>query len=123
MPAGIYTTNSPEACKYVADSCKANVIVVEDWKQLNKILQVYYTFGFHLILSLIGSVIFCPQIREQLPHLKAIVQYRGKPSQQYDGVYTVSAHIQSMSYNIRLLNEALLFVIIFAVETVLRIGE
>lgn len=38
--AGIYTTNSPEACRYVADNCKANIIVVENHKQLQKILQV-----------------------------------------------------------------------------------
>ena len=37
---GIYTTNSAEACQYVADNCKANVIVVENNKQLQKILQV-----------------------------------------------------------------------------------
>lgn len=37
---GIYTTNSPEACQYVADNCKANILVVENHKQLQKILQV-----------------------------------------------------------------------------------
>lgn len=37
---GIYTTNSPEACQYVAENCKANIIVVENHKQLQKILQV-----------------------------------------------------------------------------------
>ncbi|TMS20272.1 Long-chain-fatty-acid--CoA ligase ACSBG2 [Larimichthys crocea] len=36
---GIYTTNSPEACQYVAENCKANIIVVENHKQLQKILQ------------------------------------------------------------------------------------
>lgn len=40
LATGIYTTNSPEACRYVADSCEANVMVVEDKKQLDKILQV-----------------------------------------------------------------------------------
>lgn len=37
---GIYTTNSPEACQYLAENCKANIIVVENHKQLQKILQV-----------------------------------------------------------------------------------
>lgn len=37
---GIYTTNSPEACQYVAENCRANIIVVENHKQLQKILQV-----------------------------------------------------------------------------------
>ena len=42
-----------------------NIIVVEDDKQLQKILQ----------------------IRDKLPKLKAIVQYIGKPSQSYPNVY------------------------------------
>uniref|UniRef100_A0A672LIY9 long-chain-fatty-acid--CoA ligase n=1 Tax=Sinocyclocheilus grahami TaxID=75366 RepID=A0A672LIY9_SINGR len=37
---GIYTTNSPEACQYVAENCQANILVVENHKQLQKILQV-----------------------------------------------------------------------------------
>ena len=40
LPAGIYTTNNPEACQYVAHDCKANILVVENQKQLDKILQV-----------------------------------------------------------------------------------
>ena len=31
------------------------------------------------------------QVRDRLPHLKAIVQYKGKLSQEYDKVYDVSA--------------------------------
>lgn len=53
--AGIYTTNSPEACQYCAESSRANIIVVEDAKQLEKILE----------------------IKKNLPNLKAIVQYEG----------------------------------------------
>lgn len=37
---GIYTTNSPEACHYVAENCNANVVIVENHKQLQKILEV-----------------------------------------------------------------------------------
>ncbi len=37
---GIYATNSPDMCKYMANHCKANIIVVEDEKQLEKILKV-----------------------------------------------------------------------------------
>uniref|UniRef100_A0A8C7ZXQ0 long-chain-fatty-acid--CoA ligase n=1 Tax=Oryzias sinensis TaxID=183150 RepID=A0A8C7ZXQ0_9TELE len=48
LAAGIYTTNSPEACQYVAANCEANILVVENQKQLDKILQV----------------------KDQLPHLK-----------------------------------------------------
>lgn len=57
--AGIYQTNNPKACRYVAHHSRANIIVVEDDHQLQKILSV----------------------KAQLPHLKAVVQYRGQPSQ------------------------------------------
>lgn len=42
MAAGIYATNGPEACQFVAKDCKANIIVVENQKQLDKILEVHY---------------------------------------------------------------------------------
>ncbi|XP_016130776.1 long-chain-fatty-acid--CoA ligase ACSBG2-like [Sinocyclocheilus grahami] len=66
LATGIYTTNSPEACQYVAHNCEANFLVVENNKQLIKILQV----------------------RDQLPHLKAIVQYKGELEQKLPNVYT-----------------------------------
>ncbi|CAD6224814.1 GSCOCG00005566001-RA-CDS [Cotesia congregata] len=53
--AGIYTTNSPDACQFCAENSRANIIVVEDNKQLEKILE----------------------IRKDLPNLKAIIQYEG----------------------------------------------
>ena len=42
LAVGIYTTNSPEACQFVVDDCKANVVVVENQKQLDKILKVFH---------------------------------------------------------------------------------
>ncbi|KAM4618244.1 long-chain-fatty-acid--CoA ligase ACSBG1 [Polymixia lowei] len=63
---GIYATNSPEACHYVASDSKANIIVVENPKQLDKILQ----------------------IRDRLPHLKAIVQYSGPLQQKLSNLYS-----------------------------------
>ncbi|KAF7478015.1 Hypothetical predicted protein [Marmota monax] len=36
---GIYTTSSPEACQYIARDCRANIIVVDTQKQLEKILK------------------------------------------------------------------------------------
>ncbi|XP_060894441.1 long-chain-fatty-acid--CoA ligase ACSBG2-like [Labrus mixtus] len=66
LTSGIYTTNSPEACHYVAASCEANILVVENQKQLDKILQV----------------------KDQLPHLKAIVMYNGEPQQKAPFLYT-----------------------------------
>lgn len=41
LGVGIYTTNSSEACHYVAKNCEANIIVVENDKQLEKILEVF----------------------------------------------------------------------------------
>ncbi|CAL8248139.1 unnamed protein product [Merluccius merluccius] len=66
LATGIYTTNSAEACQYVAANCEANVLVVENHKQLVKILQV----------------------KDQLPHLKAIVQYKDELEQKLPNLYT-----------------------------------
>ncbi|XP_062873978.1 long-chain-fatty-acid--CoA ligase ACSBG2-like [Trichomycterus rosablanca] len=66
LATGIYTTNSPEACQYVVEDSEADVLVVENDKQLAKILQ----------------------IKDQLPHLKAIVQYKGELEKKYPNVYT-----------------------------------
>ncbi|KAG7514293.1 long-chain-fatty-acid-CoA ligase ACSBG2 isoform X2 [Solea senegalensis] len=63
---GIYTTNSPEACQYVAENCMANIIVVENHKQLQKILQV----------------------EDKLPHLKAIIQYKDTLKEKRPNLYT-----------------------------------
>ncbi|KYN01488.1 PREDICTED: very long-chain-fatty-acid--CoA ligase bubblegum-like [Cyphomyrmex costatus] len=60
IATGIYITNSPKACQYCAEHSRANIIVVEDKKQLQKVLQ----------------------IKHNLPHLKAIVQYDGIPTEK-----------------------------------------
>jgi len=67
LATGVYTTNSPDACRYVAHSADCNVIVVDSDKQLQKILKV----------------------RDRLPQLKAVVQYSELLQQRYDNVYTV----------------------------------
>lgn len=53
--AGIYTTNSPDACLYVAHDSRANVIVVENQKQLDKILQVILDVLYLLDLLIINE--------------------------------------------------------------------
>lgn len=50
---GIYTTNSPDACLFVANDSRANVIVVENQKQLDKILQVKLDVLYFLNLDLL----------------------------------------------------------------------
>jgi hypothetical protein len=72
---GIYTTNSPDACQYVAGNCDANIIIVENDAQLQKILAV----------------------RDRLPCLKAIIQYTGKPKEDYPNVYSVRTLTHSHS--------------------------
>ncbi|KAG5669652.1 hypothetical protein PVAND_017536 [Polypedilum vanderplanki] len=37
---GIYTTNSSEACQYILESSKAQILIVEDSKQLQKINEI-----------------------------------------------------------------------------------
>ncbi|XP_053317836.1 long-chain-fatty-acid--CoA ligase ACSBG1 isoform X2 [Spea bombifrons] len=65
IATGIYATNSPDACHYIASDCTANIIVVENEKQLEKILQTW----------------------EKLPHLKAVVQYKGTLLEKHPNVY------------------------------------
>ncbi|XP_074834494.1 long-chain-fatty-acid--CoA ligase ACSBG2 isoform X2 [Carettochelys insculpta] len=65
---GIYTTNSPEACQYVAENCGANILVVENDKQLQKILEVQH----------------------KLPLLKAIIQYNEELKEKRPNLYTWS---------------------------------
>ena len=67
ISCGIYTTNSPDMCKYMANHCKANILVVEDENQLKKILEV----------------------KDDLPDLRAIIQYTGTP--KHEGVLSWSA--------------------------------
>lgn len=58
-PTGIYTTNSPEQCQYVASHCEAQVVFCEDAAQLAKFMEV----------------------RDQLPDVKAYVLMRGDSSE------------------------------------------
>ncbi|NXY20577.1 ACBG2 ligase, partial [Atrichornis clamosus] len=69
---GIYTTNSPEACHYVAENCSANVIVVENHKQLLKILE----------------------IEDRLPHLKGIIQYGEEIKEKRPNLYSWREFLQ-----------------------------
>ncbi|XP_018019281.1 long-chain-fatty-acid--CoA ligase ACSBG2 [Hyalella azteca] len=58
ITAGVYTTNSPEACLHLAKDCRAQIIVVENDKYLEKFLA----------------------IKQQLPELKALIQWSGTPT-------------------------------------------
>ncbi|XP_004872165.1 long-chain-fatty-acid--CoA ligase ACSBG1 isoform X3 [Heterocephalus glaber] len=64
---GIYTTSSPEACQYIAHDCRANIIVVDTQKQLEKILKIW----------------------KNLPYLKAVVMYQEHPPMKMANVYTM----------------------------------
>ncbi|XP_031573621.1 long-chain-fatty-acid--CoA ligase ACSBG2-like [Actinia tenebrosa] len=73
LAVGIYTTNSPEACHFVASDSKCNIIVVENKIQLDKILKVW----------------------DKLPHLKAIVQYTGTIEEKRPNVYDWNEFLQA----------------------------
>jgi len=66
LATGVYTTNNPEACQYVCSDANCNIVVVENDVQLQKILQVW----------------------DQLPALKAVVQYLGEVSEKRDNIYS-----------------------------------
>jgi len=57
ISTGIYPTNGPDACKYILEDSRTNILVVEDEKQYAKIKA----------------------FRDELPHLKAVVMYGADP--------------------------------------------
>lgn len=71
VPAGIYTTSSPEQCQYIASHCDATVVFVDDQSQLDKFIA----------------------IRSNLPALKAIVLMNGETSSP--NVYTWTKFIEA----------------------------
>ncbi|XP_078530563.1 long-chain-fatty-acid--CoA ligase ACSBG2-like [Lissotriton helveticus] len=72
ISTGIYITSSVDACRYVAGNCEANILVVENHHQLEKILQV----------------------QDQLPHLKAIIQYSDELKVKRPNLYTWAEFMQ-----------------------------
>ncbi|XP_065885420.1 uncharacterized protein [Dysidea avara] len=66
LSTGIHATSSPEICHYILKDCKANIVVLENGKLLDTIME----------------------IRDKLPHLKAIVQYKGELNKNYPDTYT-----------------------------------
>lgn len=68
LSVGIYTTNSADAVAYVIKSSNSQICVVENDVQLQKVLSKW----------------------DELPSLKAVVQYTGKPSTEQENVYSVS---------------------------------
>lgn len=53
IPVGVYTTNAPDACKYIADHADSYIAVVENQEHLDKYLAVW----------------------DQLPNLKYVIVY------------------------------------------------
>jgi len=73
IQAGIYTTNSPEACLHCLKKSYANIIVVQNTLQLDKILKV----------------------KDEAPDLKAIIQVEGTPDKP--GVFSVNTVLHRKS--------------------------
>lgn len=72
LSTGLYTTNTPDACQYVASDANCNIVVVENDIQLQKILQVW----------------------DRLPALKAVVQFLGEVNEKRDNVYSWNEFMQ-----------------------------
>lgn len=68
LSVGIYLTSNSDTCQYIAHDCQANIIVVEDENQLNKILTC----------------------RHNLPNLKAIINCSREGSKLEENVMDVS---------------------------------
>ena len=64
LGTGIYATNSPDAVRYVAEHSRANILVVENQEQLEKV----------------------ELFRDKLENLEAIIQYRGSPKPGSDAI-------------------------------------
>ncbi|NXX88950.1 ACBG1 ligase, partial [Centropus bengalensis] len=69
---GIYTTSSPEACHYIAYDSKTNIMVVENQKQLDKIMQIW----------------------SRLPLLKAVVLYKDSVAERQPNLYTMEEFLE-----------------------------
>ena len=68
LSVGIYLTSNSDACQYIAHDCQANIIVVENDYQMNKILTC----------------------RHELPHLKVIINCSKDGSKSEENVMNVS---------------------------------
>lgn len=66
VAVGIYTTNTADACAFVAEDSKVNIMVVENHQQLQKILEV----------------------KHKLPLLKAIIVYSGEVAVKQPNIYS-----------------------------------
>lgn len=84
IPAGIYTTSSPEQCQYIADNCNATVAVVENSAQLAKFKA----------------------IADQLPKLRAIVMMKGSDSAEHihawDDLPKLAEHVSEQALDERI---------------------
>ncbi|MDF2697821.1 MAG: Long-chain-fatty-acid--CoA ligase [Labilithrix sp.] len=63
VPAGIYTTNTPEQVRYITDHCEAKVAFADTPEQVNKFVVE----------------------QERLPHLEVVVQMLGRPAEAKRG--------------------------------------
>jgi long-subunit acyl-CoA synthetase (AMP-forming) len=74
VPAGIYTTSSPEQCQYITDHCDAQIVVVENQEQLAKFKAV----------------------RDQLPKVKAFLVFcGGDDGDDGDDVYSWESMLEA----------------------------
>lgn len=70
LAAGVYTTNNPGQCRYIADHCKARIAVCENESQLKKFLEIADT-----LKHLTTLVIWDGRVPEQAKSLKKVKVY------------------------------------------------
>lgn len=65
VPAGIYATNLPDACKYIGAHSKAQVVVVEGVEQLKKYYEISKDLSDLKALIVYGGDELPPDIKEK----------------------------------------------------------
>ena len=78
----------PNACHYVLEDCESNVVIVENQKQLDKILQVGKFELFPYRNALLAFPI--TQVRDRLPHFVGLTQLSLVLHNSFQNVYDVS---------------------------------
>jgi long-chain-fatty-acid--CoA ligase ACSBG len=75
IAAGIYTTNLPEACKYISEHSNAKVVVVEGLEQLKKYISIAGELPYLKALVMYGPGEITEDIKESFPSTTLICTF------------------------------------------------
>ena len=97
---GLRVDGTPRGYTYMINNSKASIILVENSKQVHKILQVGVSSYSYVSQRYSDDYTnFSNQVLENLTHLKAIVQFKGKLVHKCDCLYHVSEKSISNMYD------------------------